>query len=916
MHLRTLGGLRLEASDLTRPKPLLLLVYLAVEGPQHRRHLSELFWPGAAAPLASLRTALAQLKRGAPGAVEVRGGRLAAAVPSDVRAVLDVGPAAAVAWSAYRLPGAAPPTPETLERAFRLLVAGGGDHAATLRRDAAEYGLELRSAPSGAADRTDRPAPPTNLRPRATSFVGRDLELVEVARLLADPETRLVTLTGPGGVGKSSLAWAAARQELRTGTYPGGVFLASLESAPDGAVASTLAAAMGLNGVETVDELAAAIGAGRTLLVLDGCERLVGALGAVSELLAACEGLKVLATSRERLGLPGEQLFPVDGLPLPAEGEDPMRTRYLDSVRLFEQRAKRVDLGFTLDAGSLPHVAAVCRTVAGSPLGIELAAALVRLLPPAELAAELARDLDLLASADAALPDRHRSLRAAFDHSWGLLGPRERAALGALATFAGGFTREAAARVAGASLPVLAALVDKSLVSVMPGGRYETHPLVRQYAREELAKDPERDALVRRRLVTYLREVADEARAAGGAEGGRRDRLDAEHENVRGALAQALGSGDVAAALTLAAAVWSAWHDRGRWHEARSWLERAVEAWDASEGRAASAGLAGAAYGTGDEAETSTGGVRSAAGEDLSEALAEALYGLGVLAAAQGDLEAARRSTERSLAVCERRGDRERVGALLNHLGVIALNAGDFEAAAAWLREALAVRLEVGDERGRAATLNNLGAVAGRQGDVAAAKRYYEESLATFRRLDAGTAVAITLGNLGDVAEYEGDLPTAKARYDESLTLHRQLGNEPYVAFSLVRLAALARRCGDADSAWSLGAEALQTLRDLGDLAGAAECLNELALVMAGTGRHEPAAVAWGAMSVLLERAGAPLQPSLRAEHDAAVAAVREAAGPAAFEAAWERGRRLTLDAAVAFALEASGTAHEGTRRD
>src|SRR5690606_8126993 len=212
------GGLRLEASDLTRPKPLLLLVYLAVEGPQHRRHLSELFWPGAAAPLASLRTALAQLKRGAPGAVEVRGGRLAAAVPSDVRAVLGDGPAAAVAWSAYRLPGAAPPTPETLERAFRLLVAGGGDHAATLRRDAAEYGLELRSAPSGAADRTDRPAPPTNLRPRATSFVGRDLELVEVARLLADPETRTVTLAGPGASGRA--AWRGRRRGRSCGPAP------------------------------------------------------------------------------------------------------------------------------------------------------------------------------------------------------------------------------------------------------------------------------------------------------------------------------------------------------------------------------------------------------------------------------------------------------------------------------------------------------------------------------------------------------------------------------------------------------------------------------------------------------------------------------------------------------------------------
>lgn len=966
MRLRTLGGLRLEGSDFARPKPLLLLTYLAVEGPQHRRHLSELFWPRAAAPLSSLRTALAQLRRGAPGAVEADGQRLRAAVPSDVQAVLagaadplaepdypgafldglrlpdwgeeleewvyatrelvaetvrsrllaraevlagegGVAAAAELAEAAYRLPGAPPPAPETIERAHRLLAAGGSPHAAALRREAEEYGIVLRAVPAAPAGRTATPsAPPTNLRPRAASFVGRDLELVELARLLADRGNRLVTLVGPGGAGKSSLAWAAAHQELRGGTFTGGVFLASLEGTPDAAVAATVADAMGLGPVDTVRELAEALGDRGVLLVLDGCEGLVGGLGDVGELLEACEGVTVLATSRERLGLPGEQLFPVDGLPLPGAGEEGSRAQYLDSVRLFAQRAKRVDLAFALDERSLPHVAAICRAVAGSPLGIELAAALVRVLTPEEIAAELERDLDLLGTADAGVPDRHRSLRAAFDHSWDRLGPRERDALSALAAFAGGFTREAASRVAGVTVPVLAALIDKSLVSLRPGGRYETHPLVRKYALERLARDPRREAAVRRELAAYLIELCGDARAEakGAADAGARARLEAEVENVRAALARALAAGDGATALRLASAAWLEWHDRGRWREARIWLERAVAAWDASR-RAGGGDLARAVDGTPGGAPDGD----TADDPELDGALAEALLGIGVLAAAQGDLAEARRSTERGLAVSERRGDRARVGTLLNHLGVIDLNEGRFEAAEARLREALAVRRELGDERAAAATLNNLGALAGRLGDTASARRHYEESLRAFRRLGDSSAVAILLGNLGDVAEYEGDLAAAEACYDESLALHRRLGYEPYVARSLVRLAAVARRRDQADAARSLCLEALAKLRDLGDLSGAAECLNELALVLAGSGRPELAASAWGAMSTLLERANTPLQPSLRAEHEEAVAAARDAAGDGAFDRAWRRGSGFTLDDAVEFAREAAGVA-------
>ena len=954
MHLRTLGGLRLEGSAFSRPKPLLLLTYLALEGPKDRRFLSELFWPDAAAPLASLRTALVQLRQSAPGAVEVDGTRLRATVASDAQALLET-PVPASAWDvdgpalgpslddlypgpfldgiylpdwsseledwvystreliaetlrgrlidlaealaargeaqragrvaelAHRLPGAPDPAPETLERAYRLLAGGGSPLAAAVRREALDFGIEL-AAPAPPEARAPLP-PASGLDLATTSFVGRDLELLELARLLGDPATRLVTLTGPGGTGKTRLAREVANQELRAGTFPDGVHLVPLGAVSQaGALRDVVAAALGLDAPESTADLAAGIGARRLLVVLDECEHLRGSLGVVTELLAACPGLTVLATSRERLDLSGEQLFPLDGLPVPEEGTPAERTEHLDSVRLFAQRAKRADLGFVLDERTLSHVARVCRLAAGSPLAIELAAALVRALPLPELAAELERSLDVLATRDSDVPDRHRSLRAAFQRSWDLLAPRERDALAALAVFADGFTREAAATVADVTIPTLVALVDKSLVRSHPDGRYDLHPLVRQYAREELARDPEREAAVLAAYAEHLTRLA--SRAAAEWNGPMREewgrRIDAEHENIRSVLENALTSGDGGTALRLAAAVWFPWYSQGRWREARSWLERAV-----------------AAHGAADPDEG---------------ALADAALGIAVIADAQGDLEVARRSAERSLAISLRRGDRERVGTVLNHLGVAALDRGDFETAEKRLREALAVRRELGDDGGVAATLNNLGAMAGRRGDTREAKRYYAESLALFRRLGDGSAAAILLCNLGDVAEVEGDMVAAHDLYSESLELHRRLGDRPRVAAVLVRLAAVARRRGELRRARSLCVESLATMRDTGDVLGVAECLDELGMLLAQAGRPEDAAAAWGAMEALMDRTGTPLPPGQRAEHDEAVACARSGAEPAAFARAWERGRLFSLDEAVRFALATADAAAAGTR--
>ena len=554
MRLKTLGGLALEGSDFKRPKPLLLLAYLSLEGAKDRRHVAELFWPEATNPMASLRTALAQLRRNIPEIVKGDESRLSAKVPCDARELLesldrgeldtlckrysrpflegfylhDVGTeleewvyatrefiasrvregllrlaereadkghvdkAGEHADAAYALAGAPELDPEEFVRVYRLLLAGGSSRARNLRAEALSLGLDLgyaleRTKAHSVDARGAEPFTLNNLPMRLTSFLGRDLELVEITNLLLE-ECRLLTLQGPGGVGKTRLALRVGQEMLGQKAFPDGVFFVGLDALTDPKlVPATIASSLNipLHGKsEPLAQLVTALKGKRLLLILDNFEQLVVGATLVIELLQKSPELTLLVTSRERLSLTEEWTYLVEGFSVP--DEPTVDAEHSDAVKLFVHRAKRVQLDFRPNQETLPHVHRICKLVDGLPLGIELAATWIRVMSVGDIANELIRSLDLLETSERNVSEKQKSIRATFEYSWGLLSSREQEVLRRLSVFVGGFTREAASQTADASLPLLAALVDKSLLRLLPNGRYDCHPLLYQYLKERL----------------------------------------------------------------------------------------------------------------------------------------------------------------------------------------------------------------------------------------------------------------------------------------------------------------------------------------------------------------------------------------------------------------------------------------------
>lgn len=513
MHLFTLGRLKLDGVAFSRPKPLLLLAYLSVEGPKDRRFLAELFWPAAARPMASLRVALAHLRSGAPGAVNDDGRVLRSAVHSDAAVLLrsledgdlpaalrlydgpflagidlqsvqgelaewllttreqiadrvrdallrkagkeaqagDFAAAAACAEHAWRLAGASYPAIETLIKLHLLFSAAGSTLASTVQAEALAFGVTLD--PDLAAARRELSGERQSIAPglpvRASSFVGRDRELLWLTRLLARHDTRLVTVCGPGGVGKTRLALQCAYGEYGDGLWPDGLLFVELEHLTEaGRIPTAIAEGLGvqLSGRSgALTELAAAIGQRRMLLILDNFEQLSGGSNTPSQLLRACPGLTLLITSRARLNLDGEHVLVLQGLPIPVTPDSAIAAQY-DGVQLFLDRALQAQPAFELDSATLPHVLSICGHVAGSPLGIELAAAWIRTLPVEEIAAELRHSLELLAGGANDLPERQRSMRSTLEHSWRLLSTEEQEVLSRLSVFVGGLLQASRCR--------------------------------------------------------------------------------------------------------------------------------------------------------------------------------------------------------------------------------------------------------------------------------------------------------------------------------------------------------------------------------------------------------------------------------------------------------------------------------------
>ena len=331
------------------------------------------------------------------------------------------------------------------------------------------------------------------------------MELADIAHLLAQPECRLLTLTGPGGIGKTRLALEAAR-ELEGGFRDGAHFVELESLSASTSVVPSVASALGLELSEKdpLSGLLRQLKDKQLLLVLDNYEHLLEGAALASDLFRACPHLKVLATSRERLNLEEERLLPIGGLAVPEERVGLGEALAYDAVQLFVQQARRVSPHFEVDEAALSHVLQICRLVEGHPLGLELAAVWVRALPVADLAREVGESLDLLSSDSRNANDRHKSIRAAFEHSWRLLSLREQDALARLSVIQGGFTREAASYVADAPMAVLAALVDKSLLRLAPSGRYHRHPLIHQYTQEKLTDQAVAHDTQRRHAAYYL----------------------------------------------------------------------------------------------------------------------------------------------------------------------------------------------------------------------------------------------------------------------------------------------------------------------------------------------------------------------------------------------------------------------------
>lgn len=698
--------------------------------------------------------------------------------------------------------------------------------------------------------RVDAPDERHNLPVAMTSFVGREDDLAAVERLLAD--SRLVTLTGIGGVGKTRIAIEASSRSARQWTD--GAWFVDLSALLDpDAVPREVAGVLGVveqSDLPFVDRLSARLRDAELLIVLDNCEHLRAACAELAQrVLGSCPRVRILATSREPLGVAGEVDLAVQPLGTPGVHDGPTTIVASEAVRLFLARAREARPAFTEDEATLTAVGAICRDLDGLPLAIELAAARVKALSVQQVAQRIADRFRFLVSWRRLSTDRHRTLLEVMDWSYELLAEPERTLLDGLSVFAGGFNLDGAAAVCldgddDAALALVGRLVDASLaVAEQRAGemRYRLLETVREYAAGHLGAADTADAL-RRRHAEWCLDLAERAepQLTGDRQVAAFATLETEHDNLRAALAYLGTTADVELRLRLTTALTRFWYVRGYLSESRRWLERALA-----------------------DADAAPPLLRRRA---LTAAAAVALI--------QGDYGAAISLSEQGLAAARASGEARLVANGLSNLGAIALAAGDRGRAAELLAEAVTLARQVGDARVAAMAINNLGDLALTERDYDRAGELFEESLGLLQAQGDTANVARSLFNLGAVALMHDRLDEAATRFRDSVRLGRDTGDKE-------------------DLAW---------------------CLLGIAGYAAASGLGPEAAVLLGAADGLLEAMGAAFKPFERRLHDDTLDRARAMTSGDAFGSDRDRGAALSLDDAIDEALRtlAAGTGPVG----
>jgi predicted ATPase/class 3 adenylate cyclase len=730
-------------------------------------------------------------------------------------------------------------------------------------------------------------ARPNNLPAQATTLVGREAELAQVRALLRRDGVRLATLSGPGGTGKTRLALQAVAEMVDE--FEHGVWFTALAPIRDPAlVLPAVAAALGVKdapGIAPAETLKQYLRERRLLLVLDNFEQVLDAGPAVAELLAASPGLKILVTSRGLLRVYGEHDFPVPPLTLPCAGKSFRECNQSEAVRLFAERARAVKPAFAVTDENAAALAALCAQLDGLPLAIELAAAQIRLFTPEAMLAELCvacgggGSLELLAGGARNLPERQRTLRGAIAWSYDLLDEGERAAFRRLGVFSGGWDRGGAAVVLekNRSAAALQSLLDKSLLRVCEEGgepRFEMLETLREFALERLDEHGEGDDARARHSAHFL-SLAEtcSSRLEGPDQQRWSERLAREFDNFRAALARALARRDAADALSFAANLGPLWNRRGRYSEGRAQLEAALELGPGAP----------------------------------SEARARAVFALGQMHNGLGNLPESRLQLEKALKLFRSLGDRRGSVDALTLLAWVLMYQGDHDLAEKLTEELLDESERLGEPRRRALALERASYVAIERGKPERSAVLLEEALILMRRADDKLGVAIILNVLGENIRPSRNFSRAVELYLESLVLSRELGDAFWRAAAGMNAAVCLMRLGRPAEALPLMTESLATAHGIGNKRNVPPALICFAALAAMGGKPEPAAVLLGAAEKLLREQKTVLVYADRGEQEETERSVRAALDAAVYEAALAAGRVLTLDAAVAKALELAG---------